>query len=70
MFSTFKKAIDLSGPSKPIFLMLYQIMKPCKKFAEKLGTFNNPSLTIPYKEAFEQMRELMEIKRQTMNEIS
>ncbi|MHA1682865.1 MAG: hypothetical protein ACTSUE_18145 [Promethearchaeota archaeon] len=66
MFHVFKKAIDLSGPSKPIFMTLLRVMAPFKKTAQKLGSWNNPKWTIPFKEAHEEIRELMDIKRKIM----
>jgi hypothetical protein len=63
MFFTFKKAIDLSGPSKPIFLMLFKVMEKFRKASIKLGTWDRKGWSIPYKEAHKEIIELMEIKR-------
>jgi hypothetical protein len=67
MLFTFKKAIDLSGPSKPIFLMLYKVMVRFKNASKKLGTWDRKGWSIPHEEAHREIMELMEIKRASLS---
>jgi hypothetical protein len=66
MFSQFRQAVDLSGPSKPIFLAVYRLMKSMKKVAIKLKTWDRKGWTIPYEAAHKQVRELMQMKREAL----
>jgi hypothetical protein len=68
MFHVFKKAVDISGPSKPIFGMVYQLMVACKKLAIKMGRWDRPGWTIPHEKAHEQIIELMAQKRNILKE--
>lgn len=61
---TFKKAIDLSGPSKPIFKQVYKLVRMGTRAARKIGWHGK--FPIPWEEAHVQMRELMLMKRETM----
>nr|MDO8111412.1 hypothetical protein [Candidatus Sigynarchaeota archaeon] len=65
MFSQLRQSINLAGPSKPIFLIVYKLMKPMRNLAIKIGTWKRPGWSIPYEEAHQQVRELMELKRQS-----
>jgi hypothetical protein len=67
MLFTFKKAIDLSGPSKPIFLMLYKVMVKFKNASKRFGTWDRKGWSIPYEEAHKEIIELMEIKRASLS---
>ncbi|MFX0103555.1 MAG: hypothetical protein ACFFCS_28595 [Candidatus Hodarchaeota archaeon] len=58
---TLYKAVDLSGPSKPIFRGLAFLVAGSVKIARKLGTHGR--FRIPYEEAHKEIRELMELKR-------
>nr|MDO8114471.1 hypothetical protein [Candidatus Sigynarchaeota archaeon] len=62
----FRKAIKLSGPSKPLFLAVEKLVLMGAKAARKLGWFGR--YPIPYEEAHKEMRELMEIKRAHLEE--
>lgn len=72
MLYTFKKAVDLSGPSKPIFQIVYKLMDRMKNFAKRAGRWNMAGWSIPHEEAHEEIRDLMKTKRKLMqkNEIN
>ncbi|MFX0100476.1 MAG: hypothetical protein ACFFCS_12960, partial [Candidatus Hodarchaeota archaeon] len=57
----FKKAVAISGPSKPIFKRILKMMNRGVKIARKLKLHGR--WPIPYKEAHVEIRELLEIKR-------
>jgi hypothetical protein len=57
----FKKALEISGPSKPIFGFIYKLMLKSVEIARKLGTHGR--FPIPYEEAHHEIRQLMELKR-------
>ncbi len=67
MLFTFKKAIDLSGPSKPIFMILYKVMERFQDASKKLGTWNRKGWSIPYEDAHKEIIELMEFKRTNLS---
>nr|MDO8083893.1 hypothetical protein [Candidatus Sigynarchaeum springense] len=62
---TLKKAIDLSGPSKPIFKIVEKLVIKSAKISRKVGVFGR--YPIPHEEAHKEIRELMEIKRFELN---
>ena len=64
---TFKKAIKLSGPSKPIFNQVYKLTMIGAKYAKKIGWHGK--FPIPWQAAHKEMRELMKMKRATMEGI-
>jgi hypothetical protein len=57
----FKKAVDLSGPSKPIFIFIQKIMDKSVKLSKKIGLHGR--FPIPHEDAHREVRELMELKR-------
>jgi hypothetical protein len=57
----FRKAVDLAGPSKSIFIFVYKLMEKSVKIARKTGMHGR--FPIPYEAAHREIRELMEIKR-------
>ncbi len=57
----FRKAVDLAGPSKPIFRTVMKLIDTNVKRARKLGWHGR--FPIPYEDAHREIRELMEIKR-------
>ncbi|MFX0103626.1 MAG: hypothetical protein ACFFCS_28955 [Candidatus Hodarchaeota archaeon] len=66
MFFVFKKAVKLSGPSKPFFALILNIMIKFRNASIKLGTWNRKSWVIPHEEAHKEIIELMEIKKEFM----
>ncbi len=61
---TFKKAINISGPSKPIFKQVYALTMIGARLAKKRGLHGR--FPIPWREAHEEMRQLMAMKQATM----
>ncbi len=57
----FRKAVDLAGPSKPIFRAVLKLIDANVKRARKWGWHGR--FPIPYEDAHREIRELMEIKR-------
>ena len=68
MFFTFKKAVDLSGPSKPFFLLIYKIMERFRVASIKIGTWNKKGWSIPYEAAHREIIELNEWRRANLSE--
>ncbi|MBD3187268.1 hypothetical protein GF325_10595 [Candidatus Bathyarchaeota archaeon] len=68
MLHVFRKAVKLSGPSWPIFFGVYKIMEKTKILAQKIGTWDRDGWTIPHEKAHEQIIELMDLKRKTLQE--
>jgi hypothetical protein len=66
MFSQFRQAVELSGPSKPIFFIVYKLMKSMKGLAIKLKLWEEPRWIIPYEAAHKEVRELMQMKRESL----
>lgn len=64
---TFKKAVDLSGPSKFIFKHVYRLLVKCAIYARKKGYHGR--FAIPHEEAHKEIVELMELKKKTKNEL-
>jgi hypothetical protein len=62
---TFKEAVKLSGPSKLIFKPVLKLITRIARFGKKKGIHGR--FSIPYKEAHEEIIELMELKRKTKN---
>ena len=62
----FSKAVDLSGPSKPIFKGVLKLVNGSVKIGRKLKLHGR--FPIPYEEAHKEIRELMEIKRKHLEE--
>ncbi|MHA1699992.1 MAG: hypothetical protein ACTSWN_14220 [Promethearchaeota archaeon] len=62
---TFKKAIAISGPSKPIFKQIYKLVILGVRFAKKASLHGR--FSIPWKEAHEEMRQLMVMKQKNLN---
>jgi hypothetical protein len=61
MFYIFKKAVAISGPSKPMLTILLKEIGACIKVSRRLhihGRFG-----IPYKEAYKEIEELMVMKQ-------
>lgn len=61
----FKKALDLSGPSKIIFTFIYKLMQISVKIAKKIRMHGR--FPIPYEDAHREIRELMELKRSALH---
>ncbi len=57
----FKKAVDLSGPSKILFRPVYRLVEKGIATSRKLKLHGR--YPIPYEDALKEIRELMEIKR-------
>lgn len=60
----FKKAGELAGPSKKIFLAVYTLMCQSVKIAKKFGW--HARFPIPYEEAHKEIYELMVMKRELL----
>lgn len=60
----FKKAVNLSGPSKPIFRFVEKLMNVSILASKKIGLHGR--FPIPFEEAHHEIAELMEIKRFAM----
>jgi hypothetical protein len=58
---TFKKAVELAGPSKIIFRAVERLVMKSANLAKKLGWFGR--YPIPHEAAHKEIHELMEIKR-------
>jgi hypothetical protein len=61
---TFRKAVDLSGPSKPLFKAVEWLVIKSVGIAKRLGW--HARYPIPHEEAHKEIRELMEIKRASL----
>ncbi|NMC06657.1 MAG: hypothetical protein GYA24_15675 [Candidatus Lokiarchaeota archaeon] len=61
---TFRKAVTLAGPSKPLFKAVEWLVLKGVGLAKRLGW--HARFPIPYEEAHQEIKELMEIKRQAL----
>jgi hypothetical protein len=61
---TFRKAVDLAGPSKPLFKAVEWLVIKSVGIAKRLGW--HARYPIPHEEAHKEIRELMEIKRASL----
>ncbi|MBN2151021.1 MAG: hypothetical protein JW839_06235 [Candidatus Lokiarchaeota archaeon] len=62
MLYVFTKAVDLSGPSKPMTRVILRIIVKCCKVGKKIGTYGK--FVIPYEEAHKEIEELMQLKKE------
>ncbi len=62
MLYVFAKAVELSGPSKPVTKIILRSVIACCKVSKKLGLYGK--LAIPYEAAHKEIEELMQLKKE------
>ncbi len=62
MLYVFAKAVELSGPSKPVTKIILRSVIACCKVSKKLGLYGK--LAIPYEAALKEIEELMQLKKE------
>ncbi|MEX2684456.1 MAG: hypothetical protein Q6373_022990 [Candidatus Sigynarchaeota archaeon] len=62
MLYVFTKAVELSGPSKPMTRLILRIIVKCCKLGKKMGTYGK--FVIPHEAAHKEIEELMQLKKE------
>nr|MDO8116671.1 hypothetical protein [Candidatus Sigynarchaeota archaeon] len=62
MLYVFAKAVELSGPSKPMTRLILRIVLKCCQWGKKIGTYGK--FVIPHEDAHKEIEELMQLKKE------